>query len=107
MLTFIKAARELAEKNRQKRNDAKERRAVANAFNNRYTYRVRYDFKRKDHLPGTGMGGVTPPAGNAWMCPECNTIHLAVACSVFDGLHFPACCYFSMGNRLGQGIKTR
>lgn len=110
MSAFMKA-REIMLKERQEERDAKERKLIAKAFNDRYTYLHRYKVNADkyediaDRLPGTGVCGVTARRGNAWMCPDCNTVHMAFECSVFDGIHFPACCRYPEGNRLDYGIK--
>ena len=85
--------------------DADERLAIAKAFNNRYCYRVQYEHDAP-RLGGTAMFGMPPRGGNRWMCPECNHIHAPTECSVWDGLHYPACCSTSSGSRLNCGIRT-
>lgn len=92
--------REIAE-----RNGARERARIARAFNDRYTYLHRY-VKGQPALPGDAMYGMTPPGGNAWMCPDCNRIHLANGCSALSGLQFPGCCKTPSGHRIFSGIKT-
>lgn len=83
---------------------ADERLAIAKAFNNRYCYRVQYE-SDAPRLGGTARFGIFPRGGNRWMCPECNHIHAPTECSVWDGLHYPACCKTSAGNRLDYGIR--
>lgn len=72
--------------------DQRERAEIARIFNDRYTYRRRFDKSSSERLPGSGMCGITPKRGNAWMCPECNRIHLAKESSVFTGLVYDPCC---------------
>ena len=54
---------------RQAKADQLERKAIAKAFNDRYTYREHWK-RSTEPLPGTGMFGITPSGGYAWMCPE-------------------------------------
>lgn len=91
---------------RQARAIAEERAAIAKAFNDRYTYRERWK-EDGQRLPGTGMYGFTPLSGNAWMCPECNHVHLAESCSVFSGLQYPACCSTHAGHRHDRDIRMK
>lgn len=105
MIAFFSEAWGLALRKSRARRDAAERASIAKVFNNRYTYRVQYA-KDADHLTGSAMGGFLPRGGNAWMCPECNRIHHPTECSVWDGIHYPACCVHPEGNRLYANIKT-
>ena len=77
---------------------------IAKRFNDVYTYNERYDTSSNDIIRGTFYGGAILK-GNAWMCPDCNKIHLAYECSVFDGLHYPECCFTYKGHRLLFNIK--
>lgn len=105
--TTLKLSYKTAVERRKERELAAERKKVAAAFNNLYTYRFRYDKSSKERLPGTGMYGFTPESGNAWMCPDCNTIHLSSGCSAMTGLQYPSCCNYREGHRLYHDIKTR
>lgn len=74
----------------RKRNvEAREKRAVAKAFNDRYCYRHHY---------------VT--GGYCWMCPECNKLHANKDYSALSGLQYPACCSYADGHRIGLGIRV-
>ena len=84
--------------------DAKEKAAIAKAFNNRYTYRQRL-VAGAPMLPGTYYG-MPHDAGYAWMCPECNRTHHPISDSVWSGLQYPACCSRAEGHRLHEGIRT-
>lgn len=61
---------------------------IAKRFNNIYTYKQNYNNGK-----------------NAWMCPECNRIHLSGETSFFTGLQYPSCCSTESGNRLNHGIE--
>jgi hypothetical protein len=43
--------------------------------------------------------------GNAWMCPDCNKIHLALKMDGMTGVHYPSCCSSHSGHRLYYGIE--
>lgn len=90
---------------RAAREEAAEKAVIAKAFNDRYTYRKRWREDITEQLPGTAYGGLNPMGGYAWMCPECNRVHLAIGISVFDGLHYPACCSSREGNRSYRDIR--
>lgn len=92
----------LAQKQEQAK--AQEKIDLAKAFNDLYTYRQQF-VKGMPYLTGTYYG-VPHRSGYAWMCPECNSIHHPYEESVWDGLHYPACCSTPAGNRLDQGIRT-
>jgi len=102
---LIKKAYQLRREEELAEKDMAERMAIASAFNNRYTYRKEW-IRGKPELPGSGMYGIQPRGGYAWMCPECNRIHHPTRCSVFDGLHYPSCCSIPEGNRCFMGIKV-
>jgi hypothetical protein len=80
------------------RKDVCERKHIAKAFNNRYTYRHEYD-------PYKMSGGNY--SLNAWMCPECNMIHRPIEFYGIAGLQYPTCCSSLKGPRLNVGIKTK
>lgn len=105
--TTLKISYQTAVERRKERELAAERRRVAKAFNDIYTYRFRYDKSSSERVPGTGMYGFTPESGYAWMCPKCNKIHLATSCSAFSGLQYPQCCDDREGHRLYHDIRTR
>lgn len=92
---------------RKERELAKERKRAAAAFNDIYTYRFRWDESVDERLSGTGMWGFTPKSGYAWMCPDCNTVHLASSCSAMSGLQYPRCCKTPEGHRLYHDIRTK
>lgn len=105
---FFKVWNESLEKVKEKlreEGDLQERKTIAQVFNNRYTYRMEY-VPNMERLPGSGMYGMTPRGGYAWMCPECNKIYHPVENSVFSGMQYPACCHTPMGNRLYNDIRT-
>lgn len=105
MLCAAKKSYQTAVEERKKRELADERKKIAKHFNNMYTYRHRFDESTDERLPGTGMFGFTSMAGNAWMCPKCNKVHLASSCSAFSGLQYPECCDHREGHRLDEDIR--
>jgi hypothetical protein len=105
--TTLKISYKTAIERRKERELAAERKKVAAAFNNIYTYRFRYDTSSNQRVAGTGMYGFTPEAGYAWMCPDCNKVHLASSCSAMSGLQYPSCCNHREGHRLYYDIRTR
>lgn len=43
----------------------------------------------------------------SWMCPTCCLIHRPLGpVGKFTGPHFPACCEFAAGGRLGKRYAT-
>lgn len=106
--TFIAVWREAQAtiaKRRAEQNEADIRAGIAQAFNDLFTYRREW-VKGLPRLSGSGLFGFTVNGGYAWMCPDCNKIHMATEQSVFDGIHYPACCRYPAGNRCGYGIKA-
>lgn len=103
-VSFPRRLLDLWREHRKTRVEAAECAAIAQAFNDRYTYRVRWKAGGQA-LPGSGMFGLTPLSGNAWMCPECNQVHMAESCSHWDGLHYPGCCSTPAGNRHNRDIR--
>ncbi len=101
--TYTALAAMRASKRRQEA-DAAEKKAIAAAFNDRYTYRNVY-VKGAPMLGGT-FYGMPHESGYAWMCPECNKIHHPMQDSVWSGLQYPACCSNLEGHRLHEGIRT-
>lgn len=79
---------------RAKRKATDEKRKIAQAFNDLYTYRELFDPSKR-------------LLGYRWMCPECNKIHEPQECSVFSGLQYPACCGTGYGNRLTHGVRVK
>lgn len=70
--------------------EAREKCAIAKAFNDRYCYRHKH-----------------PTVGdNCWMCPECNITHARIGHDFLTGLQYPACCSYPAGHRFGQGIRV-
>lgn len=69
--------------------------------NQRVKQRVLYEIAQRFNLVHTYA---RPPG--MWMCPRCNTVHAAFDLSVWDGLHFPACCGFDAGHRLNKEHAT-
>ena len=104
LLTTFAEARQIAKKRAEEQQDARERAAIAKAFNDRYTFRREW-VEGKERLPGTSMFGINPRGGFAWMCPECNQIHHPEESSVFSGLQYPECCSHPKGHRLDDGIR--
>lgn len=108
IIEFIREAWTLAKQKRAEAKDKAERVAVAKVFNDRYTYRHRWDISTDERIEkGSAMYGIMPKKGYAWMCPECNKIHVADECSVMSGLQYPRCCNTWEGNRLHHGIRTK
>lgn len=105
LLEVVKQAAHKVREDRKANEARRDKRDLARHFNRLYTYGGKY-FKPTGRLPGTAMFGVLPEDVGAWMCPECNTIHRPVSCSVFSGLQFPACCSFREGHRLGDEFAT-
>lgn len=85
--------------------DAHERRNIARAFNDRYTYRHKYVEDAPELFYKEG-GIYSASSGYAWMCPECNKIHHPYAYDPLVGILYPACCKTHKGHRLHDGIKT-
>ncbi len=106
LLATLAEARRITKKRADEQRDAKERAAIAKAFNDRYAYRRIWKQGMGRMEKGTAMYGIMPPAGHAWMCPECNQIHHPLECSVFSGLQYPKCCRHHEGHRLDDGIRT-
>lgn len=104
IIDTIREAFKIVRKRKAQQADETERAHIAKLFNDRYTYRKQYVEGLK-YLPGSAYG-MQPRAGYAWMCPSCNKIHHPTESSVFDGLHYPACCKHPDGNRLYDKIKT-
>jgi ssDNA-binding Zn-finger/Zn-ribbon topoisomerase 1 len=96
---IYKEAKVIADKKRKEAADIKERKHIAKVFNKRYTHMKEYipDLPR---LPGDGLYGITAKGGYAWMCPDCNKIHLAIGQNVFTGIDYPKCCKYPEGHRL-------
>jgi hypothetical protein len=108
IVDFIREAWTLAKQKRKTAKEKAERAAVAKAFNNVFTYRYRWDTSTDDRIEkGSAMYGIMPKKGYAWMCPECNKIHIADECSVMSGLQYPRCCNTGNGNRLYHSIRTQ
>lgn len=103
---ILREARRIAAEKREARKDADERAAIAKAFNDRYTYRRVWKQGMGRMDKGSAMYGIMPPAGHAWMCPECNHIHHPVESSAFTGLQYPKCCRHREGHRLDDEIRT-
>ncbi|MDR3684756.1 MAG: hypothetical protein P4L11_13595 [Geothrix sp.] len=105
MFALVREAYALVKKQKAERVERLEKAAIAKAFNDRYTYRKPW-VKGLPRLPGSGMFGITPEGGYAWMCPECNRIHHPVESSVFSGIQYPACCRWPEGHRFYDEIRT-
>ena len=83
---------------------ARNKRAIAKAFNNLYTYRFIYDETKpllKRNFFSDSISG-----GNAWMCPDCNHVHFPFEYCGIVGIQYPKCCKTPKGPRLEYGIKT-
>lgn len=88
--------------------DAAEKSKIAQQFNDRYTYRERWDTSTDERIEkGTALWGLFPKKGHAWMCHECNKIHLADECSSMSGLQYPSCCSTRAGHRLYHDYRTK
>jgi hypothetical protein len=84
----------------QQRTGAAARAAIAKVFNDTYTYR--------EHWPaGKPVPGESWWSHHAWMCPECNRVHVACGFNSLHGLLYPACCSTAEGGRVFAGIRTR
>jgi len=101
ILEILKAAIKLVKKEKETKKDKENREQIAKLFNDRYTYRYIYE---KDS--GYFNDGYCRK-GNAWMCPECNKIHVANDFCAFSGILYPACCDTKSGDRHSQGIKWK
>jgi ssDNA-binding Zn-finger/Zn-ribbon topoisomerase 1 len=89
MITFLKEVfAQVRLKNEQHR-DRLEREQIAKVFNDRYTYREKYD------------------DAPAWMCPDCNNINYLSATKDFTGYQFPGCCSYPEGHRLFYDIRLQ
>lgn len=102
-LVALKEARRIADKRQAEADDKAERASIAQAFNDRYTFRKEW-VEGLPKLPGTHLG-LAPRSGYAWMCPDCNKIHHPLENSFMSGLQYPACCSMFEGHRLQMGIK--
>jgi len=102
----IKEARKIVAAESVKKAEQAERKAVARAFNDRYTFRREW-VKDMPNLPGTGLFGLKYRSGYAWMCPDCNKIHHPYEINGITGLQYPACCGMFAGYRCGADIKER
>lgn len=70
--------------------EAREKCAIAKAFNDRYCYRHKH-----------------PTFGSyCWMCPECNKVHASICYEAITGLQYPPCCSYPTGHRCGRGIRA-
>lgn len=108
ILDVLREAYVIAKRKRVEARDKAERAQIAKAFNDRYTYRHRWDTSTDGRIEkGTAMYGVMPKKGFAWMCPDCNKIHVADECSVMSGLQYPKCCHTYEGHRLHHDIRTQ
>ena len=104
MIRLIKKAWALAREEREAEAESREKAKIAQAFNNRYTFRKVWD-ESKPMMPDEGMFGCHASGGYAWMCPECNKIHYPTGLSGISGLQYPRCCSTGAGHRLDEGIK--
>lgn len=104
-MSFLKVCWAQYKDQRKKQRESQEKAAIAKSFNDRYTYRIRYDTSDVELIPGNDMYGFRQTNGYRWMCPECNTIHRPTQIDAFVGLHYPRCCSRFEGHRLNEGIK--
>lgn len=87
---FLESWRRTWREVRTRNVEAREKAAIAKAFNDRYCYRHRY-----------------PEVGDySWMCPECNCVHATTGTDFLTGLQYEKCCSYPSGNRFGHGIRT-
>ena len=91
IIAVLCEAAKITKEKRLAKIDSDERAAIARAFNDRYTYR----FKDK------------AAAKHAWMCPECNSVHISDGWDIFTGTQFPACCKTVDGYRDYENIRTQ
>ena len=104
---MIEAANEFLRRRKVRKlaeRDTSEKKAIARAFNDRYTYR-KVLIEGMSFLPGSSYGG-PHRSGYAWMCPDCNRTHHPASDSVFSGLQYPACCQYPAGHRVSYGIRS-
>jgi len=75
----------------------KQKANIAKAFNKRYTYYTRL-IEDSARLPSSELSNGTTPSiyaprgGYAWMCPDCNKVHMAMSWNGLTGLEYPPCC---------------
>lgn len=108
ILDILREAIKITKEKRRIAKEAAERANVARVFNDLFTYRIRWDTSTDERIEkGTAMWDIFPKKGFAWMCPECNKVHLADECSVMSGLQFPGCCSTGAGHRLYHDIRQK
>lgn len=108
MFDVLREAYKIVKQKRIVASEKAEKANVARAFNNMYTYRMRWDTSTDERISkGSAMYDIFPKKGFAWMCPECNKIHIADECSVMSGLQYPRCCSTPEGHRLYNDIRTK
>lgn len=101
MIDFLVRAWRLHKKEQAVKREKKFKADLARIFNSWYVYGHEYK-KGMPVLPGTALYGFNPRGGNAWMCPDCNSIHHPVESSMFSGLQYPSCCAYPQGHRLWE-----
>lgn len=99
--TFKETKKALA-KQRERDTETKEKAIIAKTFNDRYTYRKRYN-----EDAGVLEGHSFFRGGFAWMCPECNKIHETTSWCPWSGLQFPRCCHTDEGHRGFEKIRAK
>lgn len=108
VLEVLAEAWKITKEKRRVARDKAERAKIAHQFNNLFTYRERWDTSTEDRIEkGTALWGIYPKKGYAWMCPECNKVHLADECSSMSGLQYPRCCSTPAGHRLYHNYRTK
>jgi hypothetical protein len=93
IVALLKEAYAIVKKREAEQLDIDERRVIANAFNDRYTYRIAY--------PGI------KPKTHAWMCPDCNSIYGSIGFNIWTGLEYPTCCKTIDNHRCNYGIRVK
>jgi len=103
---LIREAWAITRKKREEKKDRDEMARIAKHFNDRYTYRKVYVPDMERMTKGSAAFGIFPNGGYAWMCPDCNRVHLPIESSAFSGLQYPRCCKWPEGHRHYDGIRT-
>lgn len=108
LIDILREAYKIAKEKRKLAVEKAERKNIAKTFNDLYTYRIPWQNKNNERMTkGTALWDLYPLAGHAWMCPDCNKIHLAEECSSMSGLQYPRCCNTGAGHRLYHDIRTK
>jgi len=108
VLDILREAYKIALEKRKVAAEKAERAKIAKHFNDLYTYRTPWQNKNNEQMTeGSALWGFFPKKGHAWMCPECNKIHISHECSAMSGLQYHRCCSTGEGHRLHHNIRTK